>query len=382
MVGSLFATVLSRLTHGQLSIFLIEQGPSLEPNAAEDDPRAITLSYSSYRKLAGLGLWQSLADRVEPITAVQISEPGSFGMATLRAEDCRTSVMGYVVELRQLASELFLQACGSAGVVPQIPRRVVGAEWHPDRAEVVLDNGEKISGALLVLASGSKERFWGPAPCMMLEHDYCQQAIVTTLATERPHMGRAFEILTSHGPLTVLPLRSGRSAVVWCRPRCVGRDYELPRGDKFLDEVQQAIGVSLGSLSQIGPVKSHLLKSITLHRPIGHRRIWIGNAAQMLHPIAAQGFNLAIRDIFVLADVLVNSWRQSGEIGSYSALQQYLTCRASDRRKTISLTNRLLQLLGAQQPSFKGLRSLGLAAINRSSIVRRILLHSLFGENI
>ncbi len=195
--------------------------------------------------------------------------------------------------------------------------------------------------------------------------DYAQQAIIVNCTTAEAHAGRAWERFTPDGPLAVLPLTRNRVAVVWTLP-AAGAEAMLALDDEaFREALQSAFGYRLGRFLRVGRRDRHALARVRSDEVVHERTVLIGNAAIALHPVAGQGFNLALRDVAALAEVVADALA-AGEtdVGSRASLEAYRAWRATDQRKLASFTHALVRGFGAGWPAASVARGLGLVAFD------------------
>lgn len=175
-----------------------------------------------------------------------------------------------------------------------------------------------------------------------------------------------------------MPKTAEQCALVWCQPK--EQQQLLALSDQaFLQQVQQVLGWRLGALSQLQRRQSYPLSTQVAVRPVGHRWVAVGNAAQTLHPIAGQGFNLALRDVMQLADCLISAWSQQQDVGAYPLLADYRQRRQRDQRRMVRFTQGLLQLFGRQQPLLKVGRTVGLSLFDSCPLVKNRVASWLLG---
>jgi 2-octaprenyl-6-methoxyphenol hydroxylase len=182
-------------------------------------------------------------------------------------------------------------------------------------------------------------------------------AIVANVATDAPHEGIAYERFTPTGPLALLPLHDGGRAVIWAsRPECAAELLALDEA-AFLARLQQRFGWRAGRFVRASARLSYPLKLTRAAAPAATRTVLIGNAAQALHPVAGQGFNLGLRDAAMLAEVVANA---ASDVGSPALLERFTAWRAQDRRGVVGFTDNLVRLFGEARLPFAALRDLGL----------------------
>ena len=379
MTGATLALAISHLTQGALPVTLIEAIAPGERAHPGYDGRAIALAAGTCQQLAAINLWPALADCATPITHVHVSDRGHAGFVNIHAADYGVSALGNVVELHETGNRLYQLLRKAPGVTLRCPEQVSRVEQHQDRVSVTLTNGEQLSGSLLVAADGSHSRTAAACGIQWQRDDYQQIAVIANVTTQVPHQGRAFERFTQHGPLALLPMSHGRSSLVWCHPPAAKSRIDSWSDAEFLAELQQAFGWRLGRFTQVGQRASYPLALQTASRTIAHRLALVGNAAQTLHPIAGQGFNLGIRDVMSLAETLAAAQRQQEDIGGFAVLQRYSQRREPDRVATIGVTDGLVRLFANRYLPLMVGRNLGLMTMDTLPWLRNRLAERTLG---
>ncbi|MFP1830364.1 2-octaprenyl-6-methoxyphenyl hydroxylase [Lonsdalea quercina] len=378
MAGATLALAISTLSHGKITVDLIESRDPQDRLHPGFDARAIALSEGTRQQLETIGIWPALADAATPITTVHVSDRGHAGYVYLHARDYHVDALGYVVELHEAGKRLFSLLEHAPGVRLHCPATVVNVERDADGATLTLDNGDALRGQLLIAADGSRSQLAFSAGIRWQEHPYDQVAVIANVVTSEPHCGRAYERFTPHGPLALLPMSQGRSSLVWCHPQARQSEVDGWNDDTFRRQLQLAFGWRLGAITDVGERHSYPLALRTAERHISHRLALVGNAAQTLHPIAGQGFNLGLRDVMTLAETLVDAVSRGEDPGSYTVLDRYEQRRQPDRQTTVAITDGLVRIFANAYLSMEVARNLGLMAMNslpvlRDSLARRTL---------
>ena len=378
MAGATLALAISTLSQGKIAVDLIESRDPQDRQHPGFDARAIALSEGTRQQLETIGIWPALADAATPINTVHVSDRGHAGYVYLHARDYRVDALGYVVELHEAGKRLFSLLEQAPGVRLHCPATVVNVERDADGATLTLDNGDALRGQLLVAADGSHSQLARAAGIRWEEHPYEQVAVIANVTTSEPHRGRAYERFTAHGPLALLPMSQGRSSLVWCHPQARQAEVDSWSDDAFRRELQLAFGWRLGAMTHVGERHSYPLALRTAERHISHRLALVGNAAQTLHPIAGQGFNLGLRDVMTLAETVVTAVTSGEDPGSYPVLDRYEQRRQPDRQTTVAITDGLVRIFANAYLSMEVARNLGLMAMNslpalRDSLARRTL---------
>lgn len=378
MVGATLALTLSHLSHGTLPVHLIEATAPEADSHPGFDARAIALAAGTCQQLARTGVWQAIADCATAITSVHVSDRGHAGFVTLDAGDYRLPALGQVVELHDVGLRLFALLRKAPGVTLHCPERVASVTRTAEQVSVTLENGETLSANLLVAADGTRSALASACGIDWQQAPYEQLAVIANVATSVAHNGRAFERFTAHGPLAMLPMSEGRCSLVWCHP-LDKRDEILAWSDaRFCRELQHAFGWRLGRIGHVGRRSAYPLALTTAAKAFTHRTVLVGNAAQTLHPIAGQGFNLGLRDVMSLAETLTQVHAQNGDVGDYGVLSAYQQRRQADRNATVGVTDGLVHLFANRWSPLLVGRNLGLMAMElfppaRDALAKRTL---------
>ena len=379
MTGAALALAVSSLSAGRLEVDLVEaQSPSAKAHPGFD-ARAIALAAGTCRQLERIGVWRALSSGATPITTVHVSDRGHAGAVDLHASDYRVPALGYVVELHDVGRRLFALLQQAPGVRLHCPRTVTGVTRSAAGVTLQLDDGTPLNGQLLVAADGSQSPLARACGMSWAQQDYDQVAAIANIRTREAHQGRAFERFTPHGPLALLPMAAERSALVWCHPRSRQENITRWSDAEFIRELQRAFGWRLGAITQVGERHCYPLRLLTADRHIGHRLALVGNAAQTLHPIAGQGFNLGLRDVMSLAETVVAAAERQDDPGDYRVLSQYQRRRQPDQHATVTLTDGLARLFANRYTSLEVGRNLGLMTLNAVSPLRDALARRTLG---
>lgn len=376
MTGATLALAISHLSAGKVPVHLIE---AVAPDSQQHpgfDARAIALAAGTSQQLARVGIWQAIRDCATPIRTVHVSDRGHAGFVTLDAEDYHLPALGQVVELHDVGQRLFGLLRKAPGVTLHCPARVSSFTRTQENVEVTLDNGQTLKAQLLVAADGSRSALGEQCGISWQNQPYEQLAVIANVTTAVPHEGRAFERFTEHGPLAMLPMSDGRCSLVWCHP-LDNRDEVLGWSDaRFCDELQQAFGWRLGRITLAGSRNAYPLTLSTAQRSVSHRVALVGNAAQTLHPIAGQGFNLGLRDVMSLAEMLA----RADDPGDYALLSRYQQRRTNDKNATTGVTDGLVHLFANRWAPLVAGRNIGLIAMELFTPARDALAQRTLGQ--
>ncbi|HKX59244.1 MAG TPA: 2-octaprenyl-6-methoxyphenyl hydroxylase, partial [Steroidobacteraceae bacterium] len=337
MVGLSLAAALAELP---LEVAVIEPVAPDADAQPSFDSRTTALSNSSRRVLEGIGAWAAVAAGATPIRRIHVSERGSFGTAILTAEEQGVASLGHTVENRQLGRSLRARVAAQ----PRIGlrhARVSAVTPGADALRLETDGGQSLHARLVVAADGAQSAVRAALGIGAVVSDYAQHAVIAHVDTTRFHDHTAYERFTSEGPIAVLPIGEGRSAVVWTLAPDAARRALAIDDAMFLSELQAAFGFRLGRFTRVGRRQSYPLALTRAERLTAPRAVILGNAAQSLHPVAGQGFNLALRDVALLAELLADA--SGADPGDPALLGRYAEERAPDRVAVIRFTDALVR---------------------------------------
>ncbi len=366
LVGLSAALALSRLGY---SINLIE---ARSLGALQDgtipaalDARSLALSHATVKIFTALGLWEPIESLAAPIKEIHVSSSGRFGVTRLLADELNLEAMGYVVEYHLLFEQLLSALKLQKNVELLSPANVEDLDCQPQGVALnIMAEGEpqKLMADLLIVAEGASAAIRERLGVTISTTDYHQVALAANVETEAPFSGIAFERFTPEGPMAMLPLTESRYALVWTQHperaqqllKCSDRD--------FLQELQKRFGYRLGVLRAVGQRASFELKLSRAQPLVTMNAVLIGNAANTLHPVAGQGFNLAMRDIAVLYDQLKGLNLRSEQLGIH--LEKYQQLRMTDQQQTVQAGHGLVKLFSNNWPLLNHARAAALTALD------------------
>ncbi len=377
MVGVSLALQLAEVLPARTSILLIESYPVPAPAPGGRpeyhpafDARATALSYNARQLYERIAVWEELSPWVCAIASIHVSTRGRFGSTLLRAEEHGWPALGYVVENAWLGNALIQQLHRRGRVEVRSPATVATAA--PEGAGVRLrlaGNASQIDAGLLLVADGAASGLREELGVAVLEKSYRQHALVATVASAEPHQGCAYERFTDEGPLALLPLLPApdgacRNALVWTLPPARARLLRDCPAEDFLQELQQRFGYRLGRLLQVGERHEYPLSLVQSREQVRQGIVVMGNAAHALHPVAGQGFNLALRDVAGLGDVLAQGIAAGLPPGDLGVLQRYQRRQHADQARTIGFSDRVPALFMHTDPLLGLGRDLALAGLD------------------
>ncbi|MDQ2694948.1 MAG: FAD-dependent monooxygenase, partial [Pseudomonadota bacterium] len=304
------------------------------------------------------------------------------GFARLDHREEGVEALGYVAEARRVGAALQQRLKTLDGVDLLCPAVLESVTIAADAARAVIRQGDQtrtLSAALVVAADGAASPVRRQLGIDARRWDYGQTAVIANVTPQRPHRNVAYERFTAGGPLALLPMSDNRCALILTVDNAdAGRIAALDDA-AFLALLQERFGDRLGRFLRAGRRQAHplfLMKSREHARP---RLAVIGNAAHTLHPIAGQGFNLGIRDVAALAEVIADARRAGADIGDYTVLRRYADGRRWDQRRTIAFTDALARLFANPLPPVRLARDLGLVAFDLCAPAKRLLARQTLG---
>jgi 2-polyprenyl-6-methoxyphenol 4-hydroxylase len=372
MVGLNFALLLAKQCP-DLKIAVIESfGLSAEDGGAmlpSFDARSTALSESSRLILEEVGLWRGLQQQVCGINTIHVSDRGHPGATRMTAQESGLGSLGYVVENRVLGRVL-MSAIGDRSNIDVIaPARV--EKLTPVAGGMAIQlaaRDEPLAAGLSVVADGANSGTLQGLGIHTRIREYGQVAVIANVGLSQPHGGIAYERFTDEGPIALLPLlpcgQESRAALVWTLPQSRAEAMVNTPEVEFLQTVQQRFGFRAGRFSRCGSRYSYPLKLMVAEEQVRSHLVVVGNAAHFLHPVAGQGFNLALRDVSRLAGILAKAHRGGELCGSLSVLQRYQDAQKSDQFATIGFSHSLPKVFGLNMSPGIALRNAGLIALD------------------
>lgn len=377
-----------------LSTVLIDRVPLTTLTQPGFDGRTTAVAFTSQRLFAALGLWDEIAPEAEPIHDIRISDAGHDGRASPlflhfdhreAAEDAESAApMGWIVENRFLRAALLRRLAGCPRVELVSPDEVVASERGPDRAGLTLKSGRRLATRLIASAEGRFGSMREDAGIGARSWSYEQIAIVLVAHHAEPHRGVAQEKFLPGGPFAILPMTDGpagehRASIVWTERSDLARRLLELDEPRFQAEFARRFGDHLGPVAAVGPRWSYPLRLVHAERYIDTRLVLVGDAAHGIHPIAGQGYNLGVRDIAALVEVLIDAKRLGLDVGGADTLERYAQWRRADNLTMVAATDLLNRLFSNDIPPLRLVRDAGLAAVNRVPALRKFFVRHAMG---
>ncbi len=373
LVGASLALAL-RATN--LRVALIE---GVAPDAASQpsfDDRTTALGNGTRRVFESLGVWSAMADEAAPIRQIHVSDAGRAGFARLDAREHDIDAFGYVITNRSMGRALNAALAEHGSLERRMPARCTAVAISEEGVVLSTEPGERpLRARLVVAADGANSLVRSAAGLEASVEDYQQVAIVAHVASSRAADGTAYERFTPTGPFAVLPLHNGHYGIVWTLSPSAAEEVLALSDADYLARLQTAFGWRIGRLLRVGRRQAYPLRLTRAAAVTAERCVLIGNAAQALHPVAGQGFNLGLRDAVTLAELLADAKRDDGgvDIGSAAVLAEFARRRSADREGIIDFTDRLVKLFGDQRPGVPLLRDIGLLLFDLSPTAKQAM---------
>jgi len=375
--GMVGASLALALRDADLDVALVE---GFAPDAAAQpsfDERTTAIGNGTRAVFEALGAWPQMAGEAGVIRAIHVSDAGRFGFARLIAAELDLEAFGCVLPNRAIGRALWSGLAQAPRLTTFMPARPVQATADAEGALLEIERADgsrvQLRAALLVAADGAQSTLRAAFGLPSHVEDYGQVAVVANLAADRPHDGTAYERFTAVGPLALLPLADGSYTVVWARtPEDAAEARTMPAA-QFLAQLQQRFGWRAGRFVRVGTRATYPLALTRSDATHAARLVLIGNAAQALHPVAGQGFNLGLRDAATLAELLVEARARGEDPGGEALLARFAAARAADRRGVTAFTDGLVKLFRDDRPGFGALRDLALLLFDLSPPAKRAL---------
>lgn len=380
MVGTSLANMLAA-SQPQLRIALIEAQPFARADEvhyqSSFDARSTALSYGTAQIMRALGIWPQLQQHITPIAQVHVSDRGHFLGGLIDAAANNLDAVGYVVENAWLGKVLLGNVLTRESIHCFAPAKVLEIIPQENCARLRVQTAAQeflIDAALAVVADGGDSAVRGHLGIATQTREYGQTAIITNVEFSESHQGIAFERFTDQGPIALLPLgesvHAQKSALVWTLPADQADEILLASDDDFLAHLQSRFGFRVGKFTRVAKRFAYPLQLVLAEEQVRSHVVLLGNAAHFLHPVAGQGFNLALRDCACLVETLRNALMKSQSPGDLSVLQHYLETQALDQQLTIEFSDKLVRLFSSDYLPLIALRHLGLLSLESLPLLK------------
>ncbi|KAF1724769.1 MAG: 2-octaprenyl-6-methoxyphenyl hydroxylase [Pseudoxanthomonas sp.] len=375
LVGASLAIALARQG---VEVGLVEAAPAGQMPAVFDQ-RNLSFAAATVNALTALGVMQQLRTPTGPIRRIHISRQGDFGRVRLEAQDYGRATFGQVVVARDFGEALEARLDGLSGLTRYRPARFVG--FAPDEAghralRIADAEGERtLHARLVVAADGTRSAVREALGIGVDEYDYGQTLFVARVRATQAPDGTAYERLGDDGPTALLPRGDRHWGVVHGVAREQAETVAALDDAAWLARLQHAVGWRIGRLVASGERSAYPIVRVVAQRLVADRAVVLGNAAQTIHPIGAQGFNLGLRDALTLAEEIA----RSDDPGAASRLAAYAARRREDRERTLAFSDGLARLTANPSPLLKPVRSAGLVAMEAQPSLQAFLVGGAMG---
>jgi 2-octaprenyl-6-methoxyphenol hydroxylase len=345
------------------------------------DDRATALSEGSRRIFASIGVWAGMAVEASPIRRIHVSERGRLGATRLSADEAGVDALGWVTPNRLIGKALMEFIAAKSNITVHAPAKLQSFTADATGVAAIIEAEKPLTlkAKLLIAADGAQSEVRRQLGIGGERWDYAQTAVVCNLRVERPEVETAFERFADAGPVALLPMGGDKYGFVWVvttdtAPALLGLDDAA-----FAEQAAERFGGRFGRFLQVGKRASYPLSMVRADAQQTTRTLIVGNAAHALHPVAAQGFNLSLRDVAVLAEVLADAQRDGQDLGKPEVLTRYVDARKGDQRGTALFTDILNRIFANPLTGVAWGRNAGLLAMELMPTARRTLMRKNMG---
>jgi len=392
--GSLMALSLASLTHTNgkpLTIAIIETTAIKQALSLTYDDRVLALAHGTASYLQQLDVWSLMQKDACAIKNIHISDRGHYAKARLSAQDHNINALGYVIEMSLIGKALFTCLKDKNRLTKKItwftPDTVKNINWQAEQVTIELGSKQSLTTSLLLACDGGHSVCRKLANIEVSVHDYQQTAVIANVSCQHPHLGKAFERFTEQGPLAMLPMsdhhdlknKQGRCSLVLTLPPEQAMAMANLSAQEFAQQLEYNFGTWLGQITHVGKRDVYPLKLIQAQQQTYQRMALIGNASHAIHPIAGQGFNLGVRDVKQMAELIKQALLCGQNIGSLALLNHYAQQRSQDLKQVITLTDSLVTLFSNQLPPLVIGRNIGLKTLNYIKPFKNTLVKKMMG---
>lgn len=385
MVGASAAIGLTQLGLNVMLVDAFKFTAAVPGYTPSYDARSTALSWGTRDILTDLGVWSDVETHACPISEVHVSEKGRFGTTRIQSEDYQQSALGYVVPNQWLGRCLLSRV--DALDIPLYAGVKVQQIIQGEKNKLVLTYSDDsvakeqriIETRLLIIADGTDSSTAQKLGIVSACQHYAQHAIITNVTTEFSNKGTAFERFTAKGPLAMLPLSEYQCAVVWTHEQSEVSDHLEMDDEAFCRAIEESFGERLGKIEQCGQRASYPLKLIQANEQCRSNVLLLGNAAHSLHPVAGQGFNLAIRGVAACIENIAQCHAQGRAFETLENLAALCASRVDDQMKTIALSDQLVKVFGSSSKTLSVARELGLIGLDNAPVLKSLFAAQAMG---
>ena len=380
--GGLIGQTMALALDGQgISSVVIDPVDPAGTLTTDFDGRVTAISSSSWKMFDAIGLGPRMRAEACPIARIEVRD-GAKGAPLDFQSDQDDDALGLMLENRVLRRELWAMLQTAAHVTKKFGTRALSVDRGPHRVVAQLDDGSQVSAPLLLVCEGRHSSTRAEAGIPVAAWDYASLSIVTAMDHEVPHGGTAHQIFYPGGPVALLPMNPGtRSALVWSLPEADAQGIAKLGERAFLAEVSRVTGNLLGEMKLVAPRALYPLHFRHTAKMTDHRLALVGDAGHGIHPIAGQGFNLGLRDVAALTEVLADGLRLGMDLGDAQLLTRYQRWRSADVMAVTLACDTLVRLFGIKGRMARAVRRFGLGAVQRAKPLKDLFMSEARGES-
>ncbi|HEY8274161.1 MAG TPA: ubiquinone biosynthesis hydroxylase [Pseudolabrys sp.] len=351
-------------------------------HARSKDPRASAIAAAARRLFEAIEVWDAVAENAQPIldmvvTDSKLDDAVRPAFLTFGGEVEEGEPFAHMIENRHLVDALAERAKSLGVELKATPVAAFAAEANSINVQFAGD--ETVTARLLVGADGAHSLIRERAGIATHGWNYDQSAIVTTVAHERDHNGRAEEHFLPAGPFAILPLTGRRCSIVWTETSGEAERIVALADIEFHAELEKRFGLQLGDIEIVGPRRAFPLGLFTARTFIGERLALVGDAAHIIHPIAGQGLNMGLRDVAALAEAIADAARLGLDPGGPEVLERYQRWRRFDTMTMGIATDGLNRLFSNHSDALRLVRDVGLGLVERMPMLKRMFIREAAG---
>ncbi len=382
--GLIGSTMAIALASKGLDVTVID-GTSEEDRIKRNRGRTYALSRTSKNLLINLGLWDPKRLKVSPIENIMLSARRNSGdkkrhLVEFNKEPHEVGPSSYMIEDFYLRKVLASELNRNTKIQLINSTEVIDDQTNSFETNIMLSDKSLISTEIFIISDGRESGFAKRLNKTFFKKNYNQLAIVGNLSHENEHNFVAHQLFLSGGPLAILPLKGKRATFVWSLPIELGHKISKSNDEKFINHLKDNIGDILTNVALIGEKKTFPLYLRFLRDTIDNRKVFIGDSAQAIHPLAGQGLNLGFRDVASLVDILLKGKKLGLDLGSNNLLKQYESWRSFDRLSLATYTDFINTLFSNDNFYLKTLRELGMNALDKSDLLKSFFVKEAAGE--
>ncbi len=377
--GGLVGTTLAfALAEQSIDVALIDAKQRPEEISSLDQ-RALALTLASHRIYQSLNIWSFIKPHTTPIKSIHVSESGRFGQTHFQAEEYDLSAFGYVIQAGKLQAVLDEVVKNKPTISLICPAHIKQVQFAKESVLLIVETEKgikQLNTRLVVAADGTHSRIRKLLNIQTEHWDYKQSALVAQVQLKNPNQLSAYERFKQNNVIAALPLENDKSVMIWTLEKAQAEEMKFLTDEELLQSLQQAFGHRLGRFEHLIHYEIHPLHGLLAKEQCRQNVVLIGNAAHTLHPIAAQGFNLGLRDVAVFTEFLLKNRKQIHQLDWLVAYEQH---RQRDQELTIFATNQLLKLFQSRSLFFQLTRNLMMSALDFVPIAKRKLAEKAMG---